>query len=258
MLIENTLFGVVDKVQEAINDLRAYEPPEGYYVAFSGGKDSVVMLDLVKRAEVKFEAFHNIVTIEPPELMKFIYKEYPEVKMIHTEKTMYRLIVENGVPPLRQMRYCHRILKQGGEDRIKITGVRAEESKRRAMKKKYEPIWNHKGYYLNLILYWTEADVWEYIRKFNVKYCSLYDEGRKRIGCLFCPFANQEQIDDDLKRYPQVARYLITACQAAIEARASRGKPLGKYKTGEEMFNAWINKDKRKPKKDRNLDNLFE
>jgi hypothetical protein len=32
-----------DKVAESINRLRQYEPPEGYFLAFSGGKDSVVL-----------------------------------------------------------------------------------------------------------------------------------------------------------------------------------------------------------------------
>ena len=49
MLIENTLFGTVDKVQVAIDKLKKYEPPEGYYVCFSGGKDSTVIYDLVKK-----------------------------------------------------------------------------------------------------------------------------------------------------------------------------------------------------------------
>ena len=39
-LVEETLFGTQDKVQIAIQRLKAFEPPEGYYVAFSGGKDN--------------------------------------------------------------------------------------------------------------------------------------------------------------------------------------------------------------------------
>ena len=38
MLKENTLYGVVDKVKVAIKRLQLHVPPEGYYVAFSGGK----------------------------------------------------------------------------------------------------------------------------------------------------------------------------------------------------------------------------
>ena len=39
-LVEETLFGIQDKVQTAIQRLKTFEPPEGYYVAFSGGKDN--------------------------------------------------------------------------------------------------------------------------------------------------------------------------------------------------------------------------
>lgn len=39
-LVEETLFGQIDKVQTAIDRLKAFEPREGYYLAFSGGKDS--------------------------------------------------------------------------------------------------------------------------------------------------------------------------------------------------------------------------
>ena len=56
MLIENTLYGEVDKVKVAINRLKLHEPKEGYYLAFSGGKDSCVCYELCKMAGVKFTA----------------------------------------------------------------------------------------------------------------------------------------------------------------------------------------------------------
>ncbi len=42
-LIEKTLFETVDKVDKAVMRLKHFEPPEGYYLAFSGGKDSFVV-----------------------------------------------------------------------------------------------------------------------------------------------------------------------------------------------------------------------
>ena len=71
----------INIVDLAINRLRLHEPPEGYYVAFSGGKDSVVILDLVKRAGVKYDAHFNVTSVDPPELTKFIHDTYPEVTM---------------------------------------------------------------------------------------------------------------------------------------------------------------------------------
>lgn len=72
MLIEHTLFGTVDKEALAIQIIRDNEPPEGYFVAFSGGKDSVVALGLTRRAGVRHEASHNLTTVDPPELVRFI------------------------------------------------------------------------------------------------------------------------------------------------------------------------------------------
>ena len=79
MLIEQTLFGTVDKVADAIALLHEHEPPEGYYLCFSGGKDSVVIYNLALKAGVNFDAHHNITTVEPPQLMKFIRDYYPSV-----------------------------------------------------------------------------------------------------------------------------------------------------------------------------------
>ncbi|MBW2991994.1 phosphoadenosine phosphosulfate reductase family protein, partial [Candidatus Woesearchaeota archaeon] len=38
------------------------------------------------------------------------------------------------------------------------------------------------------IMFWKEKDIWEYIRKYKIKYASVYDNGIKRTGCMFCMF----------------------------------------------------------------------
>lgn len=48
-LLEETLFGTHDKVAIAIQRLRTFEPPEGYYLAFSGGKDSEVVITCARK-----------------------------------------------------------------------------------------------------------------------------------------------------------------------------------------------------------------
>lgn len=137
-LRENTLLGQKDKVQLAIDRLKTFEPEEGYYMAFSGGKDSQCIYHLAKMANVKFDAHYSVTTVDPPELMRFIKKYYPDVQWEYpTDKdgkrtSMWKLIEEHKVPPTRQIRYCCDSLKeQGGIGRVCLTGVRWDESIRR-------------------------------------------------------------------------------------------------------------------------------
>ena len=137
-LVEDTLFGHIDKVQTAMERLQAFEPPEGYYLAFSGGKDSQCIYHLAEMAGVAFEAHYSVTTVDPPELVRFIKKEYPDVIWDkHYGKdgkpmSMFRLISEHTIPPTRQNRYCCAELKEtGGEGRVVVTGVRWAESVRR-------------------------------------------------------------------------------------------------------------------------------
>lgn len=246
-----------EKIDLAIHDLKFYCPPEGYYVAFSGGKDSVVMYNLIKRSGVKYKAVHNYISIEPPPLIDFIKAEYPEVEIEYPPMNMEELIIKNGIPPLRHIRYCHRELKKGGENMVKVLGIRAQEGRKRANRPKFGGN-KFGGYDLNLIIDWTEQDIWRYIFKFDVPYCSLYDKGRKRIGCLFCPYGSSKQMLMDLQQFPEIATNLINACQAAIERRVARGKPIGKYTTGYEMFFNWIGGGHSTPSQIENLKNIYE
>jgi phosphoadenosine phosphosulfate reductase len=239
-LIDQTLFGTVDKVQIAIARLREFEPPEGYYVAFSGGKDSVVTLDLCKRAGVKYDAHYNLTTVDPPELVRFIKSEYPDVKRHRPEKTMWQLIVENGTPPTRLMRYCCAVLKEGGGvGRIVVTGVRKAESYARSKWGMVENCLKRNKRYLHPIIDWTDEDVWGYIRRYSVPYCSLYDEGFKRLGCILCPMGDKNGMTRDVTRWPKYKDTYLRTFARMLTERERKGLPMP-WKTPEQVMHWWI------------------
>ena len=239
MLKENTLFGVEDKVATAIDLIRQHEPPNGYYVAFSGGKDSVVILDLVKRAGVKYDAHFHLTTVDPPELIYFVRQHYSDVIVERPKLTMWQLIEKHKIMPSRLIRYCCRELKESNDKgRWVITGVRAAESPRRAKRKEVEEKRDERGsYFVHPIFRWSDTDVWDYIRGNNIPYCKLYDEGYTRIGCIMCPLASAKSIKRDMERYPRVVENYKRAYMRML---LKRRNPL-EGKAAEEAWQHEIN-----------------
>lgn len=127
------------KLETAIQRLKTFEPEQGYYLAFSGGKDSIVIKALADMAGVKYDAHYSVTSVDPPELVRFIKDKHPDVIWEYprlkdgTRATMWNLIPQKKMPPTRLVRYCCDVLKEGGgEGRFVVTGVRwAESSKRK-------------------------------------------------------------------------------------------------------------------------------
>lgn len=242
MLVEYTLFGVQDKVANSIAALQHFEPkPEGYYFANSGGKDSTVVRDLLIRSGVKFDAHYHITTVDPPELVHFIRDNHPETVMERPPINMWALIVKNRILPTRTMRYCCRALKErGGAGRLVVTGVRKQESNQRRKRQMVEQChFDNPRRYLHPIFEWAEQDVWHDIREQNIPYCSLYDEGYKRLGCVMCPQKGAEKATQDMLRWPKIAAQYKRACDRAYALLKER-HPNAKWQSGDDMFNWWI------------------
>ena len=224
-LVTHTLFGIEDKVEIAVERLRTFEPPEGYWLAYSGGKDSQVILGLANRAGVRFDAHYQVTTVDAPELVHFIRREHPEVKFEVPKKTMWQLIREHHMPPMRMARYCCQALKEnGGSGRLVVTGIRWQESVRRKGRRMVETCMRDTTKtYLHVIIDWSEADVWGYIRGNNLPYCSLYDEGWRRIGCVLCPMLTPWMRRRDAERWPKIAaaykRAITAICDPATKNR---------------------------------------
>ena len=192
-------------VEEAIAFIKEHEPPEGYFVGFSGGKDSIVCLELTKMAGVKYEAYFSCTRIDPPEIYKFIREHYPEVIWCYPKVSYWEGIRRWSVP-FRNSRWCCYKLKEYPTKKIplkqRIMGLRKEESGIRAMRPRIDTFNNQT--FFKPIFNWLEWQVWEFIEKCSLPYPSLYDEGFSRIGCIICPFINNSnQVKRNMKRWPQ-------------------------------------------------------
>jgi phosphoadenosine phosphosulfate reductase len=258
-------------VQVAIDRIREFEPVEGYYLAFSGGKDSVVIKALADMAGVKYDTHYSLTTVDPPELVQFI-KTFPDVNIEYPKKTMWQLIVEKRMPPTRIARYCCSELKEnGGDGRFTITGVRWAESVRRKLNRKMIEFDAYgskskkaeelrkiflnsdndekrrmiescviKGkHILNPIVDWTDDDVWEFIKEYGIKYCGLYDEGMTRLGCVGCPMGGSKQMLEEFKMYPKFKASYLRAFKRMLDKRRTDGLQT-EWETAEEVFNWWI------------------
>ena len=275
MLRETDLMGVThDKVQRAIDRLRAFEPPEGYYVAFSGGKDSQCIYHLCKQANVKFDAHYNVTSVDPPELVRFIRSQYPDVSRdIPHDKdgkpvTMWNLIVKKGMPPTRLTRYCCQELKETkGAGRLVVTGVRWAESVNRAKRqgivntfngltlnddnaetrRHVEQCYRTRKTIINPIVDWSTADVWEYLNDVaKVPHCSLYDEGLERLGCIGCPLAGPKKARREFERWPAYYTNYLRAFARMVERKPVSKR--GKYTSAQAVMDWWLcEKNSEKP-----------
>lgn len=195
------------KIERSIGLLRMYGK-DGVIVAFSGGKDSCVIKQLAKEAGIPFKAVYNNTTIDPPELIYFIREHHADVGWRNPKLPLLkRMVKRSNGPPTRLARWCCAEYKERDDGPCKkVIGVRISESARRArLWKEFVPNRND-GILVAPICYWTDEDVWAFIRDRKLTYCSLYDEGFKRLGCVGCPLAGPNCQRMGFERWPGYER----------------------------------------------------
>ena len=182
-----------------------------FYVAFSGGKDSVVTLDIVQRAipHDSFVVMFGDTQMEFPDTYSLVEKqkticEKERIKFVvsKSEQTPDYTWNQFG-PPAQTIRWCcsvhktspqilllRKLLSKPSFRGMAFTGIRGDESVSRGQ---YDDVSfgdKHKGQYsCHAILHWGSAEVFLYIFKNNLLLNETYKKGNSRAGCLVCPMA---------------------------------------------------------------------
>lgn len=259
-----------EKVKRAIATLQLYEPEalkrdpvNGYYLCDSYGKDSGVILHLAKASGVKFQAHHNLTTLDPPELI--MHGRINHIcTIVHTPKMamLTRLATSFQGPPTRKNRWCCLEYKEhGGDGLVKITGVRAEESPRRKANWKIWQPNKNGGWIINPILYWTRDNVWQYTRQNNISYCLLYDQPEiDRLGCVGCPQADRAAQFSQWPKYKAAWKRAISKCWERLHDLPRKDGGLrywARFKSAEEMWSWWMEEMPKEDKGDECQMGLF-
>ena len=189
-------------------------------LCFSGGKDSVLTRFLCDKAEIKYHAVYSVTTIDPPPLVRFIKREHQDVEFSHSGTNFFHELVRRGRFPIRQYRWCCELFKENtGNAFIKIIGVRAAESVRRA--KQWRSMTPHRTKQQVILcpaLNFSDAEVWDVIKAEGLPYCELYDCGFKRLGCIGCPMATVAERKMQLRMFPGFERLYRQAVFRVVAA----------------------------------------
>lgn len=247
MGLQQLNFDTETKEETAIGLIQAFAPQQGIYrVADSGGKDSRVVVHLTMRSGKPYEAVYCVSPTDPPELRQFLKDECPNTRWEYHARGWWKMVAKRGLPR-RQAKWCCEYIKEAGGEKgdTVITGVRAWEGRKGGKRSKQGCFGDFKGKHMvRPIFGWLDSEVWEYIRKYNLPYCKLYDIGAERkgygdgvftrIGCVGCPAASHKKRIYELNAYPKIAMAWRNSCDRIVERKLAKGDDS--YKTGEELW----------------------
>ncbi|MBR1526244.1 MAG: phosphoadenosine phosphosulfate reductase family protein [Prevotella sp.] len=129
----------ISLLQKAEKLALKYDGENGFYLAFSGGKDSQALYHVAQMAGVKFQAHMNFTSVDPPQVIRFVRKQYPDVITHAPTKSIYQLAIEHQLLPSRNIRWCCTDFKEyAGAGKVCLIGIRAAESARRAKRHEVE------------------------------------------------------------------------------------------------------------------------
>jgi phosphoadenosine phosphosulfate reductase len=228
-----------DLLQEARWILRECAPSELLLGAFSGGKDSIAIHRVCEIEGIAPEWHYHVTTIDPPEVVKFIKNNYPHVLFDRPKYgNFFSRAKEKKILPSRKYRWCCDEYKEsrGPLNCVWITGVRREESSKRASDVMVGMHRRTRRIHIRPLSNWDTEFVWEFIRHEKLEYPKLYDEGFRRLGCVGCPLASRDNRKKEMIRWPKIGRKWIELAKYHYDLK----KPWDNFNTFVEFFDAWL------------------
>lgn len=129
----------VELLRKAENIALNYDRENGYYLAFSGGKDSQALYHIAQLAGVRFQGHMNLTSVDPPEVIRFVKENYPEVELRKPGKSIFQSAIEEKTLPTMRVRWCCAKYKElAGAGKVTLIGIRKKESSRRAKRNEVE------------------------------------------------------------------------------------------------------------------------
>lgn len=251
----------IDLIRKSEKMALRLDPENGFYNTFSGGKDSQCLYHLVKLSGVKHKTHMNLTSVDPPEVIRFVKTQYPDVDLIKPKMSIYDMAKKKHLMPTRTLRWCCAEFKEtSGAGKVTLIGIRKEESARRAKREEistdikgnrneetFDQWSEHEEQMVTCvggkdkilvspIIYWTERDVWEFLNANGIPHCELYDQGCTRIGCICCPMSQPRQKTKEIKRWPHVKRNWLKTIQWLID----NGYINHNFNDAETGFRWWI------------------
>lgn len=216
----------VKKIRElgksGINMIRGFANQNQYkkmpvYVSFSGGKDSLVCLDLARSAlpQKSFSTVFLNTGIDFPETVNFVYEFCEKNKLnlieLKAQDAFWKEMKKNG-HPTKDDRWCCSVCKLNsanafhkGKKHIAIDGKRKHESFARAT---IPPSCKNPQIPGQINVFpirdWKALEVWLYIYWRELEYNPLYEAGFERIGCWMCPAAFEAEYELVKQMHPEL------------------------------------------------------
>ena len=248
-------------------------------VADSGGKDSAICRELVRRSGVPHEIVHNLTTADAPQTVYYVRERFCMAEESGIPCTinhpyyrgqrisMWSLIPMKKIPPTRLARYCCEVLKEGsGVGRFIVTGVRWAESRKRKegrgiyeiftkskeqkvilnndnddRRRLFESCQTRSKHVCNPIVDWSDRDVWDYLYAEKIPVNPLYQMGFFRVGCIGCPMAGKQRYREFVL-FPTYEHAYRRAFEKMLLARKLDGKEdmTGRWADADAVFRWWM------------------